>query len=159
MTEALKLANADSVLERKYARFVGDPAEIISRSNVIIDKPTAEWLDGMHLGNGDLGAMVYGPPENMTYCLSKNDIWDLRYVKDETGLTLEKLKKILKAKDKKAYNKYRDYYLRGPQRRDFPAPKPAGLLRLHLCEGANAGYYRQKLDIYNAQCSHLSAMG
>lgn len=39
--------------------------------------------------------------KSLTYCLSKADLWDLRYNENKSGLTFEKLKKILKAGDKK----------------------------------------------------------
>jgi len=154
MAKALKLVNTDGTLDRKYVKFIGEPEKIISRSNVVIDKPVAEWIDGMHLGNGDMGAMVYGPPENMTYCLGKNDLWDLRYNRDKMNITLEKLRGLLASGDVKEYNKYRDYYLNMIHSRYYPSPKQAAMLRLNLCEGANAGYYRQTLDLYNAQCVH-----
>ncbi len=37
--------------------------------------PTPDYPDGPILGNGDLGCVVGGPPENQTFYLSKNDFW------------------------------------------------------------------------------------
>ena len=150
----LKLANVKNLLPRRYADFVEAPSVIIRRNNPASNTPPSEWIDGMPLGNGDLGAMVYGPLESLTYCLCKADLWDLRYNENRSGLTFEKLKKLLEAGDKEKYEKYRLYYL-SQHSRNWPSPQPAGLLRLHLCEGANLRSFSQTLDLYAAQCTHV----
>ena len=127
MDKSFRLINVNSYINKKYVDFIDEPLEIISRHSIVLDKPPAEWIDGMHLGNGDLGAMVYGPVENLTYCLSKADLWDLRYNKDRSGFNFEQLKKILETEDKKAYNKYRDYYS-ALNPRSYPSPQPACVL-------------------------------
>ncbi len=40
--------------------------------------PATEWVDGHILGNGDLGVVVWGPPDNPRFGLSKHDVNDLR---------------------------------------------------------------------------------
>lgn len=37
--------------------------------------PISYWTSGVPLGNGDFGALIYGPPENLTLLLGKNDLW------------------------------------------------------------------------------------
>ncbi len=39
------------------------------------DGPVGYWSAGVPLGNGDFGALIYGPPENLTLLLGKNDLW------------------------------------------------------------------------------------
>ena len=41
-------------------------------------KAPLEWHDGLPLGNGDLGAMVWGDGNPLALTLDKSDLWDLR---------------------------------------------------------------------------------
>lgn len=40
--------------------------------------PSRGAVDGPLLGNGDLGAVISGPPEAQRYWISKNDFWRLK---------------------------------------------------------------------------------
>ena len=42
------------------------------------ETPSREAVDGPLLGNGDLGAVISGPPEAQRYWISKNDFWRLK---------------------------------------------------------------------------------
>ncbi len=55
------------------------------KNNLNRKGPVAQWVDGYFLGNGDLGAVVYGSPENFTVSLSKNDVWDRRIKDNRSG--------------------------------------------------------------------------
>lgn len=39
------------------------------------DKPAKQWVEALPVGNGRLGAMVFGDPENETIQLNENTIW------------------------------------------------------------------------------------
>jgi hypothetical protein len=41
--------------------------------------PLVSFFEGMVLGNGDLGAIVYGNPFELKFNLGKNDVWDARF--------------------------------------------------------------------------------
>jgi len=43
---------------------------------------SALWFEGIPLGNGDLGMIVYDSDDRLTFAVGKNDIWDRRYYKD-----------------------------------------------------------------------------
>lgn len=149
----LELKNTQTYLDAQYAGFMQAAEAVVSRANPVWTDPPASWIDGAHLGNGDLGAMVYGPIESLTFALSKSDLWNLDYNKDESGLTFDKLKNIIATGDRNAHEKLQAYYLK-LNSRNAPCSQPAGLLRLNLCEGATTGYYNQKVDMYNGQCLH-----
>lgn len=42
----------------------------------VIAGPTAEWTDGLILGNGGLGAVMWGNAERVCFGLSKHDVWN-----------------------------------------------------------------------------------
>ena len=142
------------VIERKFVPFCGDVKEIVTRNDIVYTSPPAMWLDGIYLGNGDFGAMVHGPHDNLTFSFSKADLWDLRYNKNQSGLSFEKLKTIIKTGDREEYEKYARYYMNYNPTWGYPSPQPAGFLRLCLCEGANAGNFEQRLNLYDGICEH-----
>ena len=41
--------------------------------------PLVSFFEGMVLGNGDLGAIMYGNPFELRFSLGKNDVWDARF--------------------------------------------------------------------------------
>ncbi len=43
------------------------------------------WYEGVPLGNGDLGMIVYGSGDRLTFAVGKNDLWDRRYDKDSAA--------------------------------------------------------------------------
>lgn len=53
---------------------------------VVLGGPPLHWHQGLPLGNGDLGAMVWGDGNPLALTLDKSDLWDLRsntdYVRD-----------------------------------------------------------------------------
>ena len=44
-------------------------------------RPAREWTEALPLGNGRIGAMVYGDPLNETICLNEDSLWS-GYPKD-----------------------------------------------------------------------------
>ena len=40
------------------------------------------WYEGVPLGNGDLGMIIYGSDDRLTFAVGKNDLWDRRYNDD-----------------------------------------------------------------------------
>ncbi len=58
-----------------------------SRTSHTLCSPALHWTDGHILGNGDLGAVVWGTPNHFCVGLSKHDVNDLR-CHGERGATL-----------------------------------------------------------------------
>ncbi len=48
------------------------------------EQPTQKWNEGLPIGNGSLGAMIYGSPAKETICLNEETIWtgEKRYNRD-----------------------------------------------------------------------------
>lgn len=56
------------------ARFPG-PGPAASRLLLWYDKPAGEWLEALPLGNGRLGAMVFGGPDTERLQLNEDTLW------------------------------------------------------------------------------------
>ncbi|HEY3082983.1 MAG TPA: glycoside hydrolase N-terminal domain-containing protein [Chloroflexota bacterium] len=53
-----------------------DYASFLSRHDLVYLAPVPDGVDGLPLGNGDLGAMVWTPPDHLRLQVNKVDLWD-----------------------------------------------------------------------------------
>lgn len=60
------------------------------------EQATDKWSEGLPIGNGSLGAMIYGTPAKETICLNEETIWtgEKRYDRDNKKAGPEVIKKI-----------------------------------------------------------------
>jgi alpha-L-fucosidase 2 len=60
------------------------------------DQPTEKWNEGLPIGNGSLGAMIYGTPAKEVICLNEETIWtgEKRYDRDNKKAGPEVIKEI-----------------------------------------------------------------
>jgi len=73
--------------------------EALARHSPVSREPAAAFRDGDLLGNGDIGASVYGSPERFSFSLAKNDLWDTRIEGNKSNLPqggLARVKELLK---------------------------------------------------------------
>ncbi|MGQ1786142.1 glycoside hydrolase family 95 protein [Saccharicrinis sp. GN24d3] len=61
-----------------------------------LEQSTKKWNEGLPIGNGSLGAMVYGTPAKEVICLNEETIWtgEKRYDRDNKKAGPEVIKKI-----------------------------------------------------------------
>ena len=61
--------------------------------------PTKKWNHGLPIGNGNLGAMIYGPPNREVICLNEETIWtggrDYNRDKKDAGKYLDSIQQML----------------------------------------------------------------
>ena len=50
-------------------------AQEVSYLKLWYDKPATQWVEALPVGNGRLGAMVYGDPSRETWQLNENTVW------------------------------------------------------------------------------------
>jgi hypothetical protein len=117
------------------------------------DAPLGFWGRGAPLGNGDLGALLYGPPENLTFILGKNDIWIRNSEKSRfPGKCYAEMIRIYREADRAAFDKLKPT---DPHWLDHYHPDSltnAGLFRLHLAEPAGVRKFEQELRLFDATC-------
>jgi hypothetical protein len=59
------------------ARFHLDIAALLKRHDMVWPGgPPAHWTLGAPIGNGDIGAVVYGHPDSLSFALGKTDVWE-----------------------------------------------------------------------------------
>jgi hypothetical protein len=65
------------------AKMVAESKRIVSQYKTLMKSPpgrvpSRDVCDGPLLGNGDLGAVISGPPEAQKFWISKNNFWRLK---------------------------------------------------------------------------------
>lgn len=75
--------------------------EIASESPLKIwfNQPTVEWDEGLPIGNGNLGAMIYGTLAKEIICINEETIWtggkDSYHDKKDAGMYIDTIQKLL----------------------------------------------------------------
>ena len=63
------------------------------------NQPTTKWNQGLPIGNGNLGAMIYGTPKKEIICLNEETIWtggkDYNRDKKDAGKHIAAIQKLL----------------------------------------------------------------
>ncbi|MDO7172373.1 glycoside hydrolase family 95 protein [Mariniflexile sp. AS56] len=63
------------------------------------NQPTTKWNEGLPIGNGNLGAMIYGTPNKEIICLNEETIWtggkDYNRDKKDAGKYIDTIQKLL----------------------------------------------------------------
>ena len=102
---------------------------IVSNHDFVFSKPAAEPLQGLLMGNGDLGVSVWADGDTLVFSIGKNDVWDRRFntSHDAPVATYSELV----GKVGKGEWVFNDYYYSQPVESNFsPMPKQVGQLRL-----------------------------
>jgi len=67
--------------------------------NIWFNHPTTKWNQGLPIGNGNLGAMIYGTPKKEIICLNEETIWtggkDHNRDKKDAGKHIAAIQKLL----------------------------------------------------------------
>ena len=98
--------------------------------NLYLDKTITKWDEAIPLGNGHLGALIWGKAEALRFSLDRADIWDLTPAPGifEKDFTYQRLTELVKEKNEEEIRrKFSRLY-----RNMTPTKLPAGKLILHL---------------------------
>ena len=125
-------------------------SDYLKGHDIVYVSPACDWIDGLNLGNGDIGVMVYGPPNHMKFSLNKSDVWDYRYepywLKPEFRHSV-----IAKAIEERDWKKLAaitrecdELYEKLP----YPSFQPCGQLEIKMDE--NHRYFYQRLSLQDA---------
>lgn len=146
----------------EFCRYPGVPVGIdmqkrVGRNRIIYNGPAAIWSEGLPMGNGDLAAMAFQPPDSLCWGLTKSDVRDLRhpvvpwcdhptmrriFEKEHNHLLTDQI-------NEEEWD-FRTY---------FPCFLPAGGIWLHALQEGQLAVKRQVLDLYQAQHSIELAQG
>ncbi|MBT4502446.1 MAG: hypothetical protein HOC74_32230 [Gemmatimonadetes bacterium] len=120
-----------------------------SAHHLVHRRSPLEWQDGFPLGNGTLGAMVWGDGDPLAFTLDRADLWDTRLngdFMDQPGYSYAGLRRLVA---EGRFDEAREVF-EGQQERDNPvAPTKISIGRAELSLGA-AEEYECCLDIDRA---------
>jgi alpha-L-fucosidase 2 len=116
-------------------------------------KPASGWLEALALGNGRLGAMVFGGIDTERIVLNENTL----YAEEPGGRDLplditkdfDKVTGMIRAGEYLEADRYVTQHWLG---RSWPCYQPLGNLLLAFEDGGDAGGYSRELDLTEAVC-------
>ncbi|WP_346857968.1 glycoside hydrolase family 95 protein [uncultured Draconibacterium sp.] len=116
------------------------------------DKPAEQWVEALPVGNGRLGAMIYGDPENEIIQLNENTIWAGQPNRNDNPDAKASLKKVRQLIFDGKYKEAQDLV-----NRDFITKKShgmpyqtAGNLKLTFDGHQNVSNYSRELNLETA---------
>jgi alpha-L-fucosidase 2 len=128
-----------------------------SSSRLWYKQPAAKWTEALPIGNGRLGAMVFGGIADERIQFNEDTLWTGKphdYAHPDAAEHLAELRKLIAdGKDKEAAAVLRDSFLSIPVRQR--AYQPFGDLHLHFPGHEQATDYRRELDL-NAGVARVS---
>jgi alpha-L-fucosidase 2 len=115
-------------------------------------KPAGPWEEALPVGNGRLGAMVFGGTPDERIQFNEDSLWTGKphdYVREGAGNHLGEIRRLLfEGKADEAVPIIRGRFLSDPVRQ--MAYQPFGDLRLHFPSHEGAADYRRELDLDSA---------
>ena len=125
------------------------------------DKPAEQWVEALPVGNGRLGAMIYGNPENEIIQLNENTIWAGEPNRNDNPDAKAALTKVRKLIFDGKYKEAQDLV-----NRDFITKKShgmpyqtAGNLKLNFEGHKDVSNYSRELNIEKAVASTSYRVG
>lgn len=142
----------NQVLSDRWNRFVVDPVEYIEKHHCLeYTEPQADWVNGMPMGNGDLGVLAYGSPENTLFHFGKTDLWDYRHFEKANfpECSFKEFRRILETRDRDAFDELNKISCARPTHTG--TLKSGGTFRIELFPNSKVGKFRQRLSFAKAQ--------
>jgi alpha-L-fucosidase 2 len=120
------------------------------------DKPAEKWVEALPVGNGRLGAMVYGDPLNEIIQLNENTVWAGSPNRNDNPDAKEALPKvrqlIFEGKYKEAQDMVNDKFI---TKKSHGMPyQTVGNLKLKFAGHENFSNFYRELDIEKAMASN-----
>lgn len=107
-----------------------NPAE---KYNLCFHEPITEWEKAIPIGNGRIGALIYGKPEALRFSLDRSEIWDTTVSPDckSPEFTFQNMILLVNQGEEEAIRRIFD----APYQQPRPTKLPTGALTLHLGGG------------------------
>jgi alpha-L-fucosidase 2 len=127
----------------------------LQRHNLRYERFPEKWIDGIFLGNGEIGAMVWGNGSPLKISLDKMDYWENRMdPKGQFGPdhNWEDMQRLIAAKDYQGLIKKYELYMGSSKDKAWllqPTRLPMPRLEILFSKGFQS--WNVELDIYNAQ--------
>lgn len=123
--------------------------ERLNEQTLWFNQPAADWNVALPVGNGRLGAMVFGGVERERIQLNEESLWAGKHIdvnNPQAAAHLAEIQQLLLADSNgKAFDLSRNYLLATPQK--FRSYQPLGDLYLDFGQLQNSTNYRRSLDL------------
>ncbi len=125
----------------------------LQQHDLIYERAATEWIDGIPIANGAIGAMIWGDGKPLRFTLDSYDVWELRTVwgGDDPRFNYANLRRLL---EEGKIDEMREVALRRRNMRfiDKPPPMPSRLAmgRLELDWKAKPVGFDARLDLHGA---------
>jgi alpha-L-fucosidase 2 len=120
----------------------------LAQHDLIYEAAPREWEEGIPLGNGDMGALVWGDGAPLRFTLDKYDVWETRSVwPRDPRYNYRGLRELIAAKQ---FDEAEHIFMDEGREAKNPSPTRLPMPRLELDFGAAPSAYAARLDLYNA---------
>ncbi len=135
--------------------------EILDRHDLHYLQMPMRWIDGIFLGNGDIGAMIYGDGKLLCFSLDKYDLWEERNsFQYGAKHTYEDLKKLIEDNEfNRAREKYQPAKYQPKEDPDFIYPTRLPVPRLEFQFSPQVVGFKGKLRLFDATASIKGRLG
>lgn len=122
-----------------------DKKKFFSKHDIIHQMPPVVWDDGLPLGNGDMGIMLWGDGNPLYLTMDKVDVWDLRKVEPEDPrYNYSTVRQLAEKGEWKDLNNLLQGHLEGKL---YPTKISLGRMELDLRSSDYA--YQSRLSLYD----------
>jgi alpha-L-fucosidase 2 len=123
----------------------------LAQHDLIYEVAPREWEEGIPLGNGDMGALVWGNGAPLRITLDKYDVWETRSVWPRDPLyNYRGLRQLI---GEKKFDEARHIFMDEGREAKSPSPTRLPMPRLEFDFGEAPRGYAARLDLYNATLS------
>ena len=134
---------------------ITEPGKVNPSLTLWYDQPATEWTETLPLGNGRIGAMVYGETEKETIQFNEETLWSGQphdYANEGAHNYLEELRQLLwEGKQDEAHELGNQHFMSQPFGQ--LSYLPFGNIELNFPGHQNVTSYRRQLDLRNAVSS------
>ncbi len=128
-----------------------DFGSFLAQHDLLWDIPARQWLDGIPLANGHIGAMIWGDGNPLKVTLDKYDCWELREQQpDPQWFNYATLRRLVENGE---HETIQAKFWRDICQPDLPHPTRLPLPRLEIDFAAPATAFRARLSLFNAQAA------
>ena len=138
----------------------GEPEDLDTGTMLWYKAPASNWLEAMPLGNGRIGAMVFGGVPHEQFMLNE----DTLYAEEPGGRSLPldiapKFDEVVSLLKQDEYIKADDVVSRNWLGRSWPCYQPFGTLHLYFLDSPVSGYQRELRLTDAIQCTRYTQDG
>lgn len=117
-------------------------------TKIVLKRQIMSWDEGLPLGNGEMGCLLFGNSKNLVFSLDRGDVWDkTRSPENNEGFTMKRLLELKEKRNVREISRIFDL----PYNKPTPTKLPMGKLLLNM-GGVKGDNF--ELDITQAEAKY-----